>query len=224
MRDRVSTQGAHQYDLRFHFSADAAPFADEEGKTDAVRESWNEKSGLEIVAFGDGIWTAGEGWISSRYGEREDAPVYNFSATAEGEHEFFTFLIPREVKASNPAKTVVRESDATGGRLFELEQAGWRDTFLAGDGSLIETKRFRSDFKLAWARFNEDDARVEELLLIGGSRFFLDGLAIFDSIRPTGYVFARRAGRELLLETDAKEVSRLPLPDGEASSSRVYSF
>jgi hypothetical protein len=224
MRDRVSGQGAHQYDLRFHFSEDAVPFVDETDKTGAVRESWNERSGLEIFAFGDGGWTVEEGWISSRYGERKAAPVYDFSATTEGEHEFFTFLIPREAKTAKSAKTVAQESNATGGRLFELEQAGWRDALLAGDGSLIETERFRSDFKLAWARFAEDGARVEELLLIGGSRFFLDGLAIFDSARPTGYVYARRAGDELLLETDAKETSRLPLPDAMASKSRVYSF
>jgi hypothetical protein len=224
MRDHLSTQGTHQYDLRFHFSADATPFADEAGKTGALRESWNEKSGLEIFAFGCGGWTIGEGWISSCYGERKPAPVYNFSATAEGEQEFFTFLIPHEAKASKSARTIVQERVATGGRLFELEQMGWRDALLAGDGSLIETERFRSDFKLAWARFTEDGARVEELLLIGGSKFFLDGLAIFDSPLPAGYVFARRAGEELLLETDGKEVSRLPLPDGEASNSRVYSF
>ncbi|HEV7374467.1 MAG TPA: alginate lyase family protein [Pyrinomonadaceae bacterium] len=224
MRDRASAQGAHQYDLRFHFSADATPFADETGNTGAVRESWNEKSGLEIFAFGGGGWTIDEGWVSSCYGEREAAPVYNFSATVEGEQEFFTFLIPREAKAAKSAKTVVQERDAVRGRLFELELAGWRDCLLAGDGSLIETERFRSDFKLAWVRFAEDGARVEELLLIGGSRFLLDGLAIFDSARPTGYIFARRAGEELLLETDEKEVSRLPLPDGEASNSRVYSF
>jgi hypothetical protein len=224
MRDRVSAQGSHQYDLRFQFSADAAPFACKEDNADAVCESWGEKSGLEIVTFGEGDWIAGEGWISSRYGEREAAPVYTFSATAEGEQEFFTFLMPREVKAGKPAKTVVRERDATGGRLFELEQAGWLDRLLMGDGGLIETERFRSDFKLAWARFTNDGARVEELLLIGGSRFFLDGLAIFESARATGYVFARRTGDELLLETDANEASRLHLMDGETSTSRVYSF
>jgi hypothetical protein len=224
MRDHVSAQGAHRYDLRFHFSADATPFADETGKSETVRESWNEKSGLEVVAFGDGVWTAGEGWISSCYGERTPAPVYNFSATAEGEQEFFTFLIPREALAAKSAKTVVQERDAERGRLFELEQTGWRDALLAGDGSFVETERFRSDFKLAWARFTEDGARFEELLLIGGSRFFLDGLAVFDSARPTGYVFARRVGDALLLETDTKEISRLPFLDGEASKSRVYSF
>jgi hypothetical protein len=224
MRDRLSTQGAHQYDLRFHFSADATPFADEEGETGAVRESWSEKSGLEIFAFGDGRWTAGEGWVSAGYGERQPAPVYNFSAMAEGEQEFFTFLIPREAKAAKSAKTVVRESSATGGRLFELERAGWCDRLLAGDGSLIETERFRSDFHLAWARFAPDGGQLEELLLIGGRRFFLDGRAIFESAQPKGYVFARRVGDELLLETDAKETSRLLLPDGEARGSRVYSF
>jgi hypothetical protein len=224
MRDHLSAQGAHQYDLRFHFSADASPFADDEGRTGAVRERWSEKSGLEIFAFGDGVWTAGEGWVSSCYGERTPAPVYSFSATAEGEQEFFTFLIPREATAAKSAKTVVQERDARRGRLFELEQAGWRDCLLAGDGSFVETERFRSDFKLAWARFTEDGARVEELLLIGGSRFFLDGLAIFDSAHPAGYVFGRREGDELRLETDGKEVSRLPLPDAVASKNRVYSF
>jgi hypothetical protein len=225
MRDRLSAEGRHQYDLRFHFSADASPSALVEGQGGAVSESWSEKSGLEIFAFGCGRWLAEEGWVSAGYGERRAAPVYNFSATAEGEQEFLTFLMPHEAEGSKSAKTVVTESGATGGRLFELERAGWCDRVLAGDGSLIETERFRSDFKLAWVRFAEDKGQLEELLLIGGgSRFFLDGRAIFESAKRAGYVFARRAGDELLLETDAKEITRLPLPDGEARASRVYSF
>jgi hypothetical protein len=222
MRDRVSGEGTHRYDLRFHFSADASPFSDEQDGARAVRESWDEKSGLEIFVFGGGgRWIAEEGLISAGYGQRTTAPVYNFSATAEGEQEFLTLLMPQ---VPHRAKTVVQESSLLArGRLFEIEQTNWRDSLLVGDGSLIDTERFSSDFQLAWARFAKDGG-LEELVLIGGRRFFLNGRALFESARPTGYVFARRTGDELLLETDAKETSRLPLPDGEVSESRVYSF
>ena len=222
VRDRLTSEGRHQYDLRFHFSPDASPLMDVEGKRSAVLESWSEKSGLEIFTFGCGRWLAEEGWVSTRYGERKRAPVYNYSATAEGEQEFLTFLMPREARGS--AKTVVRES---GGRLFELEREGWCDRVLVGGGGLIETERVRSDFKLAWARFAEGNGQLEELLLIGGgSRFSLDGRAIFESAGRAegGYLFARRDKDELLLETDAGETTRLLLPDGDARESRVYSF
>jgi hypothetical protein len=73
-------------------------------------------------------------------------------------------------------------------------------------------------------RFTPDGGRVEELLLIGGSKFFLDGGAVFESPRRAGYVLARRVKGELLLETDThSETVRVPLTDGEAES-RVYSF
>jgi hypothetical protein len=221
VRDNVSTEGAHLAEVRFHFSPEAAPRICAEGDRTFVSEESEERSGLALHAFGGG-WAAEEGWISSCYGQRAAAPVLSFSARAEGAQEFITFMIPHA--AAQLRETSVRERLAAGGRLFEVRQNDLCDNLALGDGKLIEGERFHSDFIWSWVRFTHDGARIEEVLLIGGRRFVLDGRVIFDSKRPVSYLLARRVEGELLLETDAhSEITRVPLTDGEAES-RVYSF
>ncbi|MDT4895762.1 MAG: hypothetical protein QOH25_839 [Acidobacteriota bacterium] len=222
MRDRVSSEGAHACDLHFHFDTNANPSCmDEEGEAAAAaaRVGWDMQSGLELLAFG-GEWVAGEGWVSSAYGQRSLAPSFTFSAKTEGEQEFITFMIPRAQSLS--PKTLVQERSARGGRAFEVRPPETCDIVMIGDGNLTESERCVSDFNWSWARFSSDGAQLEELLLIGGRQFHLDGQAIFDSKRRANYVVARRVGDELLIETDGDESSRVPLEDEEARS-RVYS-
>ena len=217
MRDSVHSEGEHACDLHFHFNADASPSFGNEAGERAARVAWDKQSGLEILAFG-GEWVAGEGWVSSAYGQRSLAPKFTLSAKTEGEHEFITFLIPRA--ASQSPKTIVRERSAKGGRLFEVRQPESCDTLLISDNGLAESERFVSDFHWSWARFTSDGAQLEELLLIGGRRFYLDGQAIFDSEREASFVTARRVGSELLLETNAMERARVKL---EHAPGRIYS-
>ena len=219
MRDRVRTDGAHRYELRFHFSPEAVPRICEEGDGVVVRERAEGKSGLELHTFG-GEWAVEDGWVSPCYGQRVAAPVLSLLARAEGAHEFITFMIPHA--AAMLSEAVVREHTATGGRLFEVRQKDFCDNLALGDGDLVEGERFHSDFVWSWVRFSNEDARVEEVLLIGGSKFFLNGRAVFESKTRASYVLARRVEGELLLERDGHE-ERVPLEDGETESN-VYSF
>ena len=222
MRDRVSSEGAHACNLHFNFHPNANPSCmDEEGEASAAatRVRWNEQSGLELLAFG-GEWLAGENWVSSGYGQRVLAPGFTFSARTEGEQEFITFMIPHAVSQS--PQTLVQERSASGGRFFEVRQPETCDLLMIGDGSLTESERCVSDFNWSWARLTNDGAQLEELLLIGGKRFQLDGQSIFDSQRRANYVTARRVGNELLVETDGNEHIRVRLED-DVAHSRVYS-
>jgi hypothetical protein len=109
-----------------------------------------------------------------------------------------------------------------GGRLFEVLRPDSCDFLMLGDGASVEGGRFISDFSWSWVRFTRDGARLEELLLVGGSRFLLDGRPIFEASGRVGYVVAHRIENELLVETDAGNRSRIALEDEEARS-RVYS-
>ncbi|MCA1850327.1 MAG: heparinase II/III family protein, partial [Acidobacteria bacterium] len=174
MRDRVvGTSEAHRYDLHFHFAPDARPVIETAGETASVRERPADAPGLEIFAFGGrGRWHEASDWVSRQYGARTPAPVLTFTAQATTDGtgvECFTFMIPRA--ASETAFAQVREVEATGGRLFEIDASDVArdvllmcDDDLVGDERLVESKRLASDFRWAWARFSRDNGALEELV------------------------------------------------------------
>ncbi len=210
MRDSVATEGGHRCDLNFHFAPDARPRMAVEGEASeasvaAVRERSARLPGLEIfVCTEGGQWRTEESWVSRCYGERAAAPVSIFSKKIERAEQFVTFLVPRRADDEN-ARVIARE--AVGGRSFDVFGAGsGRDcVLLAGDGGFVETARLASDFAWGWARFAREDADAppDEMLLIGGRLFRSDGVEVFKSAERAGYVFTRRTGRELHVETDA---------------------
>jgi hypothetical protein len=210
MRDRVRGGGTHRYDLHFHFAAGASPFIDAEGETTqaAARERAPGVPGLEIFTFaGNGDWRVREGWVSSCYGERTAAPVCVFSAEAEGASEFITFLVPRD--ATQPAPHL-RETEATGGRAFELEDEAGLDRLMIGGE--LETDRFASDFAWCWARFARHTNAWKELVLIDGRQLRLDDREIFKAASRIGYMTISHAGMDLKVETDARCEWTLQLP------------
>lgn len=213
MRDRVKTTGAHRYDLRFHFNSDASPFVKDEADATVVLERPAGGAGLELFAFANaGRWRKEEGSISRCYGERVAAPVCAFTIEqATGEQELLTFMIPRRAES---ARFKVREVAATGGRAFAAGEAKVCDHLLIGDGRLVQSGRFASDFEWAWARLAEDGTTVDELVLIKGRRFLLDGAEIINEPERVEYVSARRVGDELRVElNDSVKTIRLPVGD-----------
>jgi Heparinase II/III-like protein/Heparinase II/III N-terminus len=213
MRDRVEAQGAHLYDLRFHFGTDADPSLERVDEGEAVRERSVDRAGLELFAFGDGVsaWRKEPGFVSSCYGSREEAAVLVFSTEAEGAQEFVTYLLPRG--AGEREEVGVREVEATAGRAFELAvEAGGRDLLLLGeDGPGVETARAVAEGAWAWIRFEslegsaEDDGRaMRELLLLGCRRLMMDGREVFEAAERLEFLFARRVGDALHVETSAE--------------------
>ncbi|HEX8097130.1 MAG TPA: heparinase II/III-family protein, partial [Pyrinomonadaceae bacterium] len=203
MRDRVETEGPHSYELHFHFAPESAPAMDE----NAVRERVEGSPGLELFSFGGGDWREEEGWVSRCYAGRSPAPVYTFSASAEGACEFVTFLVPR--RAGEP-KVTIKERACARGRAFELRDGDMHDLVLLGDGGLIKTERVETDFSWAWARFTAGGTLPEELVLIHGSRLVLDGRELVSAPERVAYVVARREGDVLSVEADG-QLSTLPL-------------
>ncbi|HEX8492710.1 MAG TPA: alginate lyase family protein [Pyrinomonadaceae bacterium] len=213
MRDRVHTKGTHRYDLHFHFSPDANPIVEHEEAAAVAIERPTEAPGLEIFAFGNkGRWHMKEGLVSRCYGDCSAAPVCTFTiAEAAGEQELLTFLIPRGAQAS---RFEVREMAATGGRAFAAREANICDYVLIGTGGLVEADRFASDFEWAWARFADDEELPEELILIDGRRFFLDGREIVSTPERAEYVYARRERDELHVEINGRmTIMRLPIDE-----------
>lgn len=210
MRDRVLTKGAHRYDLHFHFSPDADPFVEHNNDAAIALERPAGAPGLEIFAFGsegpgEGRWHRTEGLVSRCYGVKEAAPICTFTiAEATGEQELLTFLVPRRAQAS---RFEVREMlAATGGRAFAAREANVCDyVLLAGTDGLVRAGRFASDFEWAWARLADDGALPEELILIGGRRFLLDGREIVSEPERARYVYARRERDELRVEINGRE-------------------
>lgn len=209
MRDRVLTAGAHRYDLHFHFDADAAPVITPDDAA-AIVERPSSAPGLEMFSFGsEGRWQREEGLVSHCYGEHMSAAVYTFTVTkATGPQEFMTFLVPRHSQA---ARVKLQELLAVGGRAFAVREANVCDYVLIGEGDFIRCERFASDFAWAWVRLNEDGARPDELILIGGRRFLLDGQEIINAPERAEYVYASRVGDELRVEMN-ESVSQVRLP------------
>lgn len=203
MADRVATEGAHRYDLRFHFAAGADPSIETRDETPMVRAREMGAAGLEMFTFGGGgQWKMEEGWVSQCYGERRPAPVLSFSAAcAEGPQGFITFLVPRGAQAPGSR---VREIRAANGRAFEFYDGDTRDLLMIGDGRLLQSTEIASDFEWAWTRLMPVTGMPEEIVLLGGRQLNFDGRKIFNAEHAVGYVAAQRVGDDLLVDTEAR--------------------
>ncbi|MCA1615397.1 MAG: heparinase II/III family protein [Acidobacteria bacterium] len=231
MRDRVAAaRGArHACALRLHLAPGASPALDAAGGAASLRfparpadprvaaavggdgppadDGAGAGAGLDLSVFGaGGAWREEAGWVSRCYGSRERAPVLSFEAETSGGGDFYTFLLPR---ADGAGAGRVRRLEATGGHLFEIERGGGGDydVLLASAGSYAESGRFASDFEWAWARFSNQGATLEELVLINGRRFSLYGQEIVRLANRASFVVARRDGDQLALETGAERKS-----------------
>lgn len=212
MRDRVETSGAHRAELNFHFAHAAIPELAAAAEK-VVRVIHPHAGGLELYTFAaGGAWRTEMDWVSRAYGARLPAQVCKFAVTGTGAQEFITVLLPIAAGAQAATRTV-RETAARGGRAFTLhvcaEQAicgDARDVLLVKTGDaaaheLCEAAQFSSDFAWTWARFGEGD-ELEELVLLDGRCLRFAGQELVRATERAGYVWARRAGNEWVVETD----------------------
>lgn len=164
LRDELELTGKHQIDQWFHFDSGVSPDL------------------LQISNFAkDGSWKTEEGWVSHCYAERAAAPVRVFTASAEGDFDTVTFLLPQSTAAGSE-KTSVKPVDTSGGRGFELQTAHVRDVVILRDraAGLAQMAAITSDFDCAWLRFADGNPTPEEIILLGGRRLELDGRQIVD--------------------------------------------
>ncbi|HEV2801801.1 MAG TPA: alginate lyase family protein [Pyrinomonadaceae bacterium] len=211
VRDRVETTAAHRYELNFHFNARAdASIETADGAQTISASTADAATSLDLLAFArGGAWRKEEALHSARYGAATKAPVCTFEFASDA-HEAFTLLVPHG--RTGAAQIRAREIEAVGGRAFELKGEGARrDLLLVRDASdsanAVEAACVASDFSWTWLRFQGDDTEPRELIAIGGRHLRLDGREI---LRAHGarleYVVARRAGDNLIVETDAHGV------------------
>ena len=208
VRDRVTTSGAHQYELAFHFAANAAPRLVGPVSANFVRDARAGAPGLELYTFAKGgAWQLKEDWVSSAYGSRARAPVYTFVLEGNGDQEFISILAP--LPLGERSIQSARELDAVGGRALTLasDSIGCHDVVIlkaagAVASAQVQGTALRSDFAWTWARFNAEDTSPQELLLLDGQHLWSHGQELHAPHR-VGFVWARRAGEEWLVETDA---------------------
>jgi hypothetical protein len=194
VRDRLSSAGDHELELRFHFAPGA-----------------HDEEHLRIASFAprgsDAAHCRREnGWVSECYGSREAAPVLAFSSGFSGKsgepNEVVTVLLP--VSEGKAAKFEVKEVEAIGGRAFEITSADHRDLILlrGARSRRVETVRVASDFDLSWARFAVGGTEeLLELLVLNGQRIELDGKEMLTSDRRIEYLVAGRNDDNFRIET-----------------------
>lgn len=222
MRDNVASRNDHQLRLWFHFDSNAAPLHSRNNDVYVLSEN-GHATRLQLTTFaGDvGGWTREEGWVSTCYGEKEEAPVFAFSIVSKGSEELVTFLLP-QVTGAHP-RPAVREIEAIEGRAFEIDIDGKHDVLMirgvpGETAGRVETARLASDFELTWARFGSERARTpEELVMIGGQRLELEGREILRSTRKISFLVVSRVGEYFCVETD-EGVLDLRLPIGDLES------
>ena len=201
VRDFVATAGANDYQLNFHFDSDAKLQIEAAANGGScVGEMPEKKAGLRLFTFGDnGGWQRAEGWISSCYGNRVNAPFLRFTANGIGAQEFFTFILPVDSQMTAPE---VFETEVGGGRAFVVEYRDYRDLLIFGDGArIVRTEFFDTDFRFFWARLSTDESLPEEFVMTHGSKFNLDGREIINFSQKLAFAAARRLGSRLNVRT-----------------------
>ena len=216
MRDFVETSGQHDYKLNFHFDAGRDPLIEETGNGDlCVSENSAGDAGLRLFTFdGGGRWKRTENWISSCYGERENAPLLQFESNGTGAQEFFTFILPTNEFAEKPE---VFESEVAGGRAFAVKYRDYWDLFVFADGGgIVRTEFFNTNFRFTWARLSAADEMPEEFVLVGGTRFSVGTREIVNHPKRLNFATARRFGGKLNVRT-GESVFSVSLPQNRTA-------
>ncbi|HET6979216.1 MAG TPA: alginate lyase family protein [Pyrinomonadaceae bacterium] len=175
VRDQILASGKHAADLWFHFTPDAQPQIDSSG--------FIAERGVEIATFAaGGAWKAEAGWVSECYGQRGPAPVCVYTAQTDGSTEIVTFMLPR-------SSSRVRETEAKGGRAFEVSHGDSTDVIMIRGGEEVETARFSSNFEWTWLRYSgADDTKPDEAVLLNGRYVLAEGEVVFGYDDPQEYV------------------------------------
>ncbi|HEY0322848.1 MAG TPA: alginate lyase family protein [Pyrinomonadaceae bacterium] len=202
MLDCIESKGAHVCELAFHFASGAHPSIEKDAGVVAVRERELNRAGLEIFAFSQGgEWREEEGFVSEAYGACTPAPVWRFKAETKGSQEFVTFLVPRRAE---DGRVHAHEIEAKGGRAIELLDGDTRDVLLIRSAEESVVRSMTSDFEWSWASFESVGNELKELALVQGRNFNLDGKELVKAEERINYLFMRRAGCDLIVETDAR--------------------
>ena len=218
MRDYVETKGENDYGLNFHFNTETKPeILGQENGGFCVNEMPAHEVGIKLAAFGDnGGWQRKESWVSTCYGKRINAPFLSFVSNGKGSQEFFTFLMPTDVGFEAPE---VFETNIIGGRAFVIKYRDYNDLFVYADGNgeLIRTEFFDTNFRFLWARLSKGENLPEEFVMVDGTRFSLKEREVVNYPKRLGFAIARRLGNKLNVRT-SESVFSVSLPQKRSST------
>ncbi len=211
MRDQVFSYGDQDVKLWFHFDSGVGPLIGKDNEVQVTTEN-GHTTRLSLHTFGPGgHWTEEQGWVSSCYGERREAPTFAFSLLAKGSEELVTFMIPQATGAQ--PRPSVRLVEAIDGRAFEIAVGDKHDVLMirGEPGGKVETARLASDFELSWVRFASERAKTpEEMVLIGGRTLELEGREVLSSGRRIDYLSVSNLGDQVRLETQEQVFNTRP--------------
>lgn len=219
MRDFVDTLGEHSYQQNFHFSSKTDPLIrnGENELANAVYEIDEKGLGLGLFTFGDnGTWQREEGYTSNCYGDRVNSPIVRFNSKGKGPQEFFTFMIPCEAGFQKPE---VIETTVRNGRAFVIRYRDYQDLFVFADGNgeLVRTEFFNTDFSFLWARLSKGDELPEEFVLVNGKNFSLGDRVVIQDPKELSFAIARRFGNKLYVRT-AKDIISVSIPTNKVNT------
>lgn len=193
IRDLIAVKGSHECQLNFHYAAGTKVSTGIDGAYAGSKRH-------RIFCFGDeGRWLRKESWVSREYGNKTNAPFLRYLSTGRGMQEFFTFIMPVGTGRRNP---IAAELSIVGGRAFIINFGAYTDVFVVGDGEMLRTELFDTNFHLSWARLTADETIPEEFVLIGGDRLRLNERDIFDGEGRHASVSIRRFGSDLYINAD----------------------
>ena len=91
----------------------------------------------------------------------------------------------------------VRETEAKGGRAFEVSHGDTTDVIMIRAGEEVETARFTSNFEWTWLRVSgTDDVTPDEAVLLSGRNLSVAGEVVFGFEDPQEFVVAKRQGNK----------------------------
>jgi hypothetical protein len=120
IEDRLTADGPHRYDLRFHLAPEA------NGRVEVTAREGGfvvRAPGMALVIAGDVEPVIEPGWIAPDYGVRHEAPVVSVAVEGVADATFTTLVVPLADGEEAPALQVESGDDAT-----TLEIAGTRFT------------------------------------------------------------------------------------------------
>jgi hypothetical protein len=218
MRDFVETTGENDFGLNFHFNIKTGPEVERsENGGVCVAEMPPGEVGLRALTFGDnGGWQRKESWVSTCYGQRSEAPLLRFVSHGTGSQEFFTFMMPADQGFAAPE---VFETEVVGGRAFVIRYRDYSDLFVYADGNgqIIRTEFFDTNFRFLWARLSRGESLPEEFVLVDGTNFNVAGREIVNYPSRLKFAVARRLGTKLNIRT-SESVFSVSLPQKRSST------
>jgi len=155
--DRLEATSLHYYDLRYHLASQAWRHVE-------VRDSHVTAPGFAMVIVGPGGIVVEDGWVSTRYGIKEQAPVVSMRSQPQRNALFVTAIVPRPDTVATVEMHVTASSDETldltldgiGPTMDAIDRLVWRP-----GGARFELTEMRGVADLTWRRTHAKDSPVD---------------------------------------------------------------